>query len=264
MVPNDPNQNPFRDREVQQWQRGHRPQPMSDRDLQRAQSMMQDSIARIRAYEHAASAPDPPSKRRTKQTILGPAVFGNQQDDEDLHDELVSYDWPTNLVGFGDHWLGLTNPGFRSPRDHTTTYPAALGVTPSWYTNTILEEHNSGLGQYTFPVPPGVFPPWPRTRAIAEMAPAAWYYWLTDQLTNLLGPTKPFGSSWQFDPASGGAQAWRRSTISNPTYSGSSYVEDEFQALAAALQSIEDEAKETVTSARDELPDRYEDYGGLP
>jgi len=98
----------------------------------------------------------------------------------------------------------------------------------------------------------------PHICAIAEMAPAAWYYWLTDQLTNLLGPTKPFGSSWQFENTQ---SVWSTSSVYNPTYSGSSYVEDEFQALAAALQSIEDEAKETVTSARDELPRRYEDKG---
>ena len=177
---------------------------------------------------------------------MGPAVFGNQQDDQDLHDELVSYDWPTQLTGFGDHWLGLTNPGFRSSRDdwmglqygreHADwTYLAG-------HLNTRLESTSSGVGMYTFP---GHV--WAMPRAIAETAPAGWYNWLTYQLGELLGPTKPLGSSWQFDYS----HPW--STVSNPTYDGSSYVEDEFQALAAALQSIEDQAKARVTSERDEL-----------
>ena len=132
--------------------------------------------------------------------------------------------------------------------------------------NTILGSSSAGLGRYAWPLPyPDaiISAPPPTIRAIAEMAPAAWYTWLTDQLTGLLGPTKPFGSSWRFDETED--SGFRMvSTVSNPTYSGSSYVEDEFQALAAALQSIEDEAKETMTSARDELPDRYEDYGRGP
>lgn len=252
LPPNDPNQggqNPFTRNEVQRWERGHRPLPMSDRDLQRAHAMMQDSIARIRAYEHAASAPDPPSKRHGK---TGPMF--DVGDLAGLHDELVSNDWShTNLVQYGEDWLGLTNPVFRSPRHHTIDgkqYPR--------FGDTILSPSFAGIGQYTFPVPPWEPTPRPSTRAIAEMAPAGWYLWLTDQLTGLLGPTKPFGSSWQFENTQ---SVWSTSSVYNPTYSGSSYVEDEFQALAAALQSIEDEAKESVTSTRDELPDRYEDYG---
>ena len=115
LPPNDPNQNPFTHQEVERWRKGHKPLPMSrdpDRERRhRRQSLIQDAIARVRATQHAYNAPDPPSKcaKRDWGWLSHPTSV------EGLHFELVNN--PTNLIGFGDNWLGLTYPGLRSNHD---------------------------------------------------------------------------------------------------------------------------------------------------
>ena len=270
LPPDEPNHNPHRDAAQRRWQQGHK---------QVAQSMMQESIARIRAYEHAVNARDPPTKR-VRRTWNALETWGW---DQDRFGQFLT-DNPTSLVqDSSGQWMGLGSNVFRS--DHGGPWRAPVStwrynwhqgrltstkeerpVFPStgggnaWGTDVLRLGHTQSDTALSFSrnqpndpeatIDTSYYP--------SEVVPETWFHWLTMQFSYMpptVGQSNPIPNPFGFEhwfsdvhPLVGydDNEDYDFEVVTMDPVERLPTVDEELRELEAALRRIEDRARDDL------------------
>ena len=243
LPPDEPNHNPHRDAAQARWQKGHK---------QIAQSMMQESIARIRAYEHAVNARDPPTKR-VRRTWNALETWGW---DQDRFGQFLT-DNPTSLVqDSSGQWMGLGSNVFRS--DHqmggwywsSPDFPLYYSSGNAWDSDVLRLGHTQSDTQVMYsrkrPNDPEATIDseyWP-----SEVVPQTWFHWLTSQLGQSISTPNPFGfeqTDSEHQPLAGVDDVDFDVVTMDPVERLPT-ADEELRELEDALRRIEDRARDDL------------------